>query len=176
MASDYGLHFGFRRSDESYRVAEGRFRTPATGNALLIGTCVEIDPANPGFVRVAAANAAARTGVCGVLLQEEFDVSIFSVGEVDSFMRGVAKRNRLSVITNGAGTKVWFKNVDATNRADGRATNAVSIVDFTGGIAVGDQLGWNGTKWAKAATPAAAHMEVTEVDSAKGYLEAVFLK
>ena len=38
MASDYGLHFGFRRSDETLRVSEGRFRTPVTGTALLIGS------------------------------------------------------------------------------------------------------------------------------------------
>lgn len=175
MASDYGLHFGFRRSDETYRVAEGRFRTPATGASLLIGTCVEIDPANPGYVRPAAANAPARTGICGVLLQEEFDVSIFEVGEVDSYMRGTAKKNRLSVITNGPGMKVWFKNVTGLNRADGRVTNSVNIVDLTG-VTVGSQLGWNGTRWAVAASPAAAHFEVTEVDPAKGYCEAVSLR
>lgn len=177
MASDYGRHFGFRRSDESYRVAEGRFRTPVTGSALLIGTCVEIDPASPGYVRVAAANAPARTGICGILLQEEdFLSSIYEVVGGDSSTRGIARKGRLSVITNGPGTKVWFQNIAVDNRVDGRSTAAISIVDFTGGIAVGDSLGWNGTKWAKTVTAAAAHLEVTEVDTGKAYLEAVCLK
>lgn len=176
MASDYGLNFGFRRSDESMRVAEGRNRTPA-GSSLVLGTAVEIDPANPGFLRQAAASAAPRTGVCGLLLQElDWDVSIYDSPIMDSFDRGVAKGGRLSVITNGAGVKVWFRNTAQINRADGRVIPARSLVDFTG-LALGSALLWNGTAWADAgATPDVAHMEVTDIDVAGEYLEATLLK
>lgn len=178
MASDYGLNFGFRRSDESLRVSEGRFRTPASGPILLQGTCVEIDPAAPGFLRVGAANVAPRTGTCGLLVQEEvWDRSFYEREVVDSFELGKTKKNRLSVLTNGAGVKVWFQNTAAQTRADGRVIDSVTIVNLTG-VAVGDQLGWSGTTWVKVdgTTITEGHMEVTEVDTAKGYVEAVLLK
>lgn len=176
MASDYGLNFGFRRSDESSRVSEGRQRTPV-GSALVLGTCVEIDPANEGFLRQGAASAPPRTGICGLLLQElDWDVSIYDGEVIDSFAKGVAKPNRLSVITNGAGTKVWFRNTAGATRADGRVIPARTLVDFTG-LVLGSSLLWNGTAWADAgATPAVAHMEVTEIDVAGEYLEATLLK
>lgn len=176
MASDYGLNFGFRRSDESYRVSEGRVRTPKTGPALLIGTAVEIDPNNPTYLRAAAANAKPRTGICGLLVQEEiWDRSFYEQSVIDSFYLGVAKLNRLSVITNGPGVKVWFRNTVAQTRADGRVIPAVSVINTTG-LAVGSQLGWDGTVWtATSATVTAAHMEVTFFDSVRGLTEATLL-
>lgn len=176
MASDYGLNFGFRRSDESSRVSEGRVRTPV-GSSLRLGTAVEIDPADPDYLRQAASNAVPRTGVCGMLLQEEdWDFSIYESVIHDSFGKGIARPDRLSVITNGAGTKVWFKNTPAQTRADGRTVDAVTIVDLTG-VVVGDQLGWNGTTWVKVdgTTITNAFFEVTKVDAANGFLEAVCL-
>ncbi len=109
MASEYGLNFGFRRSDESVRVSEGRFKTPATGAALLIGTAVQIDPANEGYLKPCAANAALVPGVAGILVQEEAhfgsiygqDVSLY-----DSFNLGTAKLNQLSVVSTGRRMKV----------------------------------------------------------------------
>lgn len=184
MASDYGLNFGFRRSDESMRVAEGRQRTPDAD--LLLGTCVEIDPANPGIMRQGAANVVARTGSCGLLLQElDWDFSIYESSITDSFDKGVARRNRQAVITSGAGVKVWFKNTATINRADGRVIPARSLVNFAtdgaGGattLAIGDQLGWDGTQWVKVdgVTLTEAHMEITEVDTDGEYVEAVLLK
>jgi hypothetical protein len=53
------------------------------------------------------------TGYCGLLLQElDFERSIYEsdVSSIDSFMKGVAKPNRLAIITSGAGTKVWLRN------------------------------------------------------------------
>lgn len=178
MASDYGRNFGFRRSDESSRVSEGRFRTPATGPPLLLGTCVEIDPAEEGYLKEGAAGALPRTGICGLLLQEESHISsIYDQQVQDSFNLGVAKLNTLSVVTNGAGTKVWFKNTPAQNRLDGRAIPAVSIFD-PAGLAVGVRLRWDGTKWAALGANAAeqAHMEVTFWNPASGLLEATLLK
>jgi len=179
MASDYGLNFGWRRSDETYRVAEGRHRTPKTGPILLQGTCVEIDPDNPGYLKVATAGAPPVTGVRGVLLQEEAHFfSIYEVESTTSFRLGLTKPNTLSVITNGAGAKVWFRNTQPKTQIDGHAVPGVALVDFTATIAVGDGLAWGpAQKWVRVAPgDATAHFTVTEVDNAKQYLEAVFVK
>lgn len=179
--SDYGLNFGFLRSDESSRsAAEGRFKTPA-GSSLRLGTMVEIDPATPGYLKASAANAEGVTGYSGLLLQElEFDRSIYESGadQLDSFQKGVAKPNRLAVITSGAGTKVWFKNTSAVSRADGREIAAVTMVASVGTLAVGDLLGWNGTQWAEVdgTTITEAVMKVTAVNASKSLVEAVLVK
>jgi hypothetical protein len=175
MASDYGLNFGFRRSDESMATREGRFKTPASGTALLIGTAVEIDPANPGYLKASAAGADAVSGLRGVLVQEESHLgSIFALGADfngghDSLDLGVAKKDQLSVMWAGIGTKVWFKNTPVYDRGT-RHRDAVQIVDLTG-VVVGDSLGWNGTRWAEA-TGADAWMTVTHVVGTD-YCEAV---
>jgi hypothetical protein len=177
--SDYGLNFGFLRSDESSRsAAEGRYKTPV-GSALLLGTMVEIDPANPGYLKTSAANTAVVTGFAGLLLQElEWDRSIYEAeaGMVDTFMKGVAKPNKLAVITSGAGTKVWLKNTPTVNRADGRVVAGRTVVEVTG-LAVGDQLGWDGSKWAEVdgTTITNPVMKVTAVDAAKSHVEAVLV-
>lgn len=179
MASDYGLNFGFRRSDESSRVSEGRFKTPTGEDGiLLLGSCVEVDPANEGRLRQAAADAAPRTGVCGLLVQEEvWDASFYEGAPLDSFSLNKSKPNRLSVITNGAGSKVWFRNTAQQSRADGREIAAVTIVDLTD-VSVGDELGWDGSQWivVDGTTITNAHMEVVEVDEANGYVEATLLR
>lgn len=178
MASDYGLNFGFRRSDESVRTSEGRVKTPATGNPLLLGTAVELDPANAGYLRAGAASVKPRAGTCGLLLQEEiWDRGIYERERVDSFVLGIAKLNRLSVITTGAGTKVWYLNTVAQTRADGRVISAVTMFDPTS-VAVGHGLAWNGTEWVNVTDPTdpTSFMEVTFFDSAKPYVEAVLTK
>lgn len=172
MASDYGLNFGFRRSGEEVRVAEGRYRTPA-GSTLLLGTMVEVDPANPGFLKTSAANAAVVTGYSGLLLQElEWLRSVYEVGYsgMDTFSYGVAKPNALALITSGAGTKVWFKNTTGSTRGDGRVVPTRTMFNASG-VAVGDNLGWDGTQWAKSATTPV--MKATYVGT--GYVEAVLL-
>lgn len=176
MASDYGLNFGFRVSDETRRSSNGRVRTPKTGAPLLIGTAVEQDPAAPGFLRVAAANAAIRPGTCGLLVQEEvWDRPLYGQQVLDSFSLGQALPNRLSVITNGAGTKVWFKNTPGQTRADGRVIPAVTMY-VTAGVAVGRGLVWNGTSWADAGatslTDPSVFMEVSYYDASTGLVEA----
>jgi hypothetical protein len=180
MASDYGLNFGFRRSDESVRTSEGRFKTPATGALLLIGTAVQIDPATPGYLKVCAAASPLVPGYAGILVQEEVhwgsiytqDVHLF-----DSYNLGTAKLNTLSVVSTGAGTKVWFRNTVGSTRADGRVVPTVTIWDtVTNAPAVGDSLGWDGVKWAKTASAAAQWMTITAISVATGYVEGVFTK
>jgi hypothetical protein len=175
MASDYGLNFGFLRSGEEVRVAEGRYKTPV-GSALLLGTMVEVDPASDGYLKVSAANATFVTGFRGLLLQElEWDRSIYEspADMLDSFQMGVAKADRLSLITSGAGTKVWLRNTTTTTRADGRVTPTRTMLTTLTGLAVGDEIGWDGTSWAEAATGKA--MRVTAVDTTKSLVEAVLL-
>ena len=175
MASNYGLNFGFRRSDESVRVAEGRFKTPVAGPALLLGTAVVIDTATPGYVKAAPTTAPLVTGLSGILIQEEIMFrSIYEQDILDIYFLGIAKLNKLSVITSGPGTKVWLKNSPIQNRADGRIVPAVNLVDVTG-VAVGDFLGWTAGVWAKTAAAAAQWMVVTQVSGAgpTAYVEAV---
>jgi hypothetical protein len=178
MASDYGLAFGFRRSDETVRLSEGRLKTPATGPILLMGTAVEIDPANAGYLRVAAANAHQRPGTCGLLVQEEaWDRSIYEAEIIDSYGLMFTKPNRLSVLTTGAGAKVWMQNQSARTRADGRVFNAVTMFVATN-VAVGRGLAWNGTAFVDVADPrdVTSFGEVTYFDSARSYVEFVLAR
>lgn len=177
MASDYGLNFGFLRSDESTRVTEGRYKTPVA-STLRIGTCVEVNQASAGYLKASAANAAPITAYRGLLLQElEWDRSIYlsDADALDSFQYGVAKADRLSIVTNGAGTKVWMKNTGSSTRADGRVIAAVAMFDETA-MAGGIQLGWDGTLWAKVTGGLTEpHMQVLSYDSTAKRLEAVLI-
>jgi hypothetical protein len=176
MASNYGRNFGFRVSDESKRISNGRLRTPATGTFLL-GSLVSTDPAAPGYLKAAAANEVGSGGTVGLLVQEEqFIGSIYGQGvdTYDSNNLGVAKNNTLSVITAGAGTKVWFQNTAAETRADGRVLSAVTMFTPTG-LAVLDYLTWDGTKFVEG-TEANSMLRVTVVDVAKAYVEAVLTR
>jgi len=173
MASDYGLNFGFRRSDESGRHSEGRFKTPV-GSALLLGTAVEIDPASAGYLKQSATNATPVPGKSGLLLNEEnFLRGTYDVMGYDSFDMGTAPADSLSVITYGTGTKVWFKNTAGQTRADGRVISAVTM--FTAaGLVVGERLGWDGSKWVESDGTTIPHwMVLTSVDVSGGYVEAV---
>lgn len=177
MASDYGLNFGFRRSDESNATREGRFKTPTTP-ALLIGTAVELNPASAGYLKQSANAAVPLTGVHGLLVQEESHIqgSIFASRGVgleghDSIDLGTAKVDQLSVMWGGP-SKVWLKNTLAYSRA-GRTKSAITM--FTAaGVAVGDGLGWDGSKWVENSTQ--TWMRVTYVDltvTGAEYCEAV---
>lgn len=171
MASDYGLNFGFRRSDESMAIREGRQKTPASGTALLLGTAVQLDPASPGYLKQCAAAAVPVPGFAGLLVQEESHLGdIFTAAPAlghDSLDLGTAKKDQLSTIWSGAGTKVWFKNTLAYSRGN-RSKGAVTMVTLAG-VAVGDDLGWDGTKWVENSTQ--PWMRVTLV--AANYCEAV---
>jgi hypothetical protein len=174
MASDYGLNFGFRRSDESVRGSEGRLKVPATGTFRL-GSLVKFDKDNSGYLKAAAADEVGSGGYIGLLVQEEiWDRSIYAPDRVDSFSYGVARNNRLAVIAFGAGTKVWFKNTQQQTRADGRTISAVTMVSFAGGIAVGDYLKWDGSKFVKGTGPEDSMLRVT-LSNNTDYCEAVLL-
>jgi hypothetical protein len=174
MASDYGLNFGFLRSDETVRWAEGRFKTPA-GSSLLIGSVVEINAASAGYLKQSATSAVPVAGMCGLLVQElEWDRSIYESGMdmLDSFQMGVAKANRLSVLTGGAGVKVWLKNTAGSTRADGRVISARTM--FSGSPTVGSSMFWDGAKFAPVATTEPAFIKVVNIVTSS-FIEAVLV-
>lgn len=174
MASDYGLNFGFRRSDESMAIREGRQKVPGTGT-FRQGECVVIDPANPGFLKRGAAGEPAVPGWSGMLVQEEvWDRSIYGRQTLDSFALDEVLNGRLATIWSGAGTKVWFKNTPGQTRADGRVIPAGGLLADPTTLAVGDYLGWNGTAYAEVADATTAHFRVTLANGVD-YVEAVRL-
>ena len=180
MASNYGLNFGFRRSDESMAIREGRTRTPATGT-FRQGSLVMIDAANPGFLKAATSGAVGEGGTVGLLVQEESHInSIYGQdgSGLDTFNSryGVAKNNTLSAIWAGAGTKIWMRNTASSTRADGRSVAAVTMATLTG-VALLDYLTWDGTKYIKSTNGLSDSMlRVTAIDIPNGYVEAVLVR
>lgn len=175
-ASDYGLNFGFRRSDESVRSSEGRLKVPTTGTFLL-GSLVTFDPASLGYLKAATANEIGEGDTVGVLVQEEiWDRSIYGPDRIDSFYYGIARNNRLAVVSSGAGTKVWYKNTPAQTRADGRSIAAVTMVDFTTPPVVKDYLTWDGTKFTKSSNGVSDSMLRVTLSNGVDYVEAVLTR
>jgi hypothetical protein len=177
MASDYGLNFGFRRSDESMRSGtEGRLKVPAAGT-FYQGDLVTFDPANPGFIRKAPAGSAIDPGFTGLLIQEEgWDASIYEAGPGDSFTRGRVRNGRLCAIWTGAGLKVWLKNTAAQNRADGRAIPQRQVLEASAvGQPIGGLLGWDGDSYVASAGAGDAVARVT-LTNGVDYVEAVLQK
>jgi len=160
--SNYGLNFGFRRSGGDSATREGRFRVPGTGDYRQ-GDLVTIDNANPGFVKKAPAGAAIVPGVTGLLIQHQgWDASTFEAPQVDSHDLGKARNGVLATIWSGQGIKVWFRNTPAETRFDGRKIAAVTVQDLTG-VAMGDDLQWDGAKWVEKTTGAAV-LRVLQTD------------
>ena len=182
MASNYGLHFGFRRSDETMAIREGRQKVPAAGT-FLQGQPVTFDEANPGFVRATAPGEPAVTGWTGMLIQEEaWDRSIYQSTILETSDLSTVINGRLCTIWSGNGTKVWMKNTEAVTRADGRVVPAGGVADFDAApVEVGSYLGAvAGGKWgvvgpANGPAPEDAQMRVT-LTNGTDYLEAVLLK
>jgi len=173
MASDYGYNFGFTRSNESMRWSEGGYAVPALGTFLL-GSVVEIDNANDGLMKQAAANAAPVPGVVGLLVQElEWDRSIYQsdANLLDSYQMGIGHNARLAVITGGAGVKFWVRNNAAITRIDGRNIPAREMVAIAGLVA-GDDLVWDGAKFAKG-TGAGVLARVLDVNPITNRVDAV---
>lgn len=169
--SNYGLNFGFRRSGGDSATREGRYRVPGAGT-FRHGELVTIDSAAQGFLKHAPAGAGVVPGVTGLLIQHQgWDASVFEAPEVDSHHLGKARNKVLATIWSGQGIKFWLKNTPAEDRFDGRHIDAVTVVTLTG-LAVGDDLEWDGTKYQKKNTGVAV-ARVVQLD-ADG-LEAVLL-
>lgn len=185
MASKYGLNFGFRRSDETMAVREGRLRTPATGTFRL-GSLVTFDPAAVGYLKAAAAAEVGTGATVGLLVQDEqFILPIYGPAAIgiDSHYWGVAKNNTLSVIWGGAGTKVWYRNTPAINRHDGTVAPAVTMFTATS-LVIGSYMKWDGTKFviSAATDPSSDSMlrvtavNTTATTTSLAYVEAVLTR
>lgn len=182
MASNYGLNFGFRRSDESLSVREGRFLVPTSGT-FRQGSLVELDPAAAGYLKASATDMpiASMGGSRGLLVQEEAHIqSVYNAVDtpigLDTFATryGVAVNGRRAIIWSGNGVKFWLRNTASSTRADGRVVAAVNMVTFTG-IALGDYIKWNGTLYVKGTGATDSVARVTALDATNSYLEAVLL-
>lgn len=163
MASNYGRNFGFRRSAETMSRHEGRQRVPAQGE-FKQGMAVTFDTENPGYIKLAEANAPVVAGLTGLLVQEDaWDY----VGMQPDLSK--VHNNRLCTLWFGAGVKVWYRNKGA------------ELVDFATPPALGDFLGVSApgklgvVATAGTAQPDDALMVVT-LTNGTDYLEAVLLK
>ena len=174
--TDYGVNFGFRRMDETVGTREGRLKVPASGT-FHQGDVVALDTAAAGFLRIGAANEPAQKGISGLLIQEEgWDFSIYGEsGVVDSYAKSIIRNSRLAQVVSGAGIKFWLRNNAQIVNPD-RTIAARTIITIAG-VALGDKIGWDGSKWAETATAAYQHAVVTAVSGsgASGYAEAVLL-
>jgi hypothetical protein len=176
MASTYGPCFGFRRSDETLAIREGRQRVPATGT-FLQGQAVKFNTAAPGYLMLAANDEPRASGFVGVLVQEEAHiVSTYDNPYLDTFALSAVKNDRLAIIWSGPGGKIWLKNIVAGTRKDGRPYGAITMIAGTGVTwpALGDYLAWNGTAW-KQGTAATGIARVTASNETAKYIEAVLL-
>jgi len=188
MASNYGPHFGVRRWDEDVAIREGRFKTPTTGDRLLLGTAVEIDFDAPGFMKASDDGVTLRSGVSGLLIYEDQFLVTGPIGTINAPYRqdtsylAYAQLGRYAVIAGGAGSKFWFRNVDARTTPDGFPFPAIEPVAGlgAGGVANGDFLGWNGTQWEttgphSAARPAGSWFQVVSLNDAAKIIEVTLL-
>jgi hypothetical protein len=169
-------------------VREGRFRAPASGDELMLGTLVEIDPADTDRVREAngtsgvaiSGSGDVRTDLCGILWYEH-DSQTFNdprFGGAAGLLPqdlNTAPNGRMVQVLHGPGTKVWFRNTAANTTEPGlfyasdRAE--VIMVNGLGGatpvVVVGDLLGWDETNdyWEVTTTIAEAFLRVTNVNN-----------
>lgn len=182
-------NFGMRRFTNLVR--EGRLRGPAT--ELRLGTAVEQDLDEPDYVKEATAAGAAiggnaRTTLCGILWYEH-DSQTYNTPPFGGPMTQLVQDldfhapNRLVQVLHGPGAKVWLRNTDANTTEPGlnfaNTRDAVTMVNGlgTGGVTVGELLGWNATShyWDVTTTADEAILRVTFVDDDNATLDAELL-
>ncbi len=179
-------NFGMRRFTNLVR--EGRFRAPASGAELRLGTMVEIDPADVDRIREAngtdgvaiGGSGDTQTDLCGILWYEH-DSQTFNdprfggaAGQLPQDL-DTAPNGRMIQVLHGAGAKVWLRNTAADTAEPGLNFDptraAVQMVNgISGGtptVVVGDLLGWNAASdfWDVTTTAAEAFLRVTNVDA-----------
>ncbi len=189
-------NFGMRRFTNLVR--EARFRAPASGTELRLGTLVEIDPGDVDRIREANATSGVaiggsgdvRTDLCGILWYEH-DSQTFNdprFGGAAGLLPqdlDTAPNGRMVQVLSGPGVKVWLRNtvVNATepglNFSSDRAV--VQMVNGLGGgtptTAVGDLLGWDASNdfWEVTTDAAEAFLRVVNVDADLATLDAVLI-
>lgn len=172
----YSRNFGMRSFENIIR--DARFRVPRTGTMLQIGSTVTIDPANPGMLKLPAANAN-PTAASGLVLFEHIQskgVDPYLSTSMDEPFNRVPLGQYAQVI-HGPGAKVWFKNTIAKPMYDGRTQTAGGLlaasVDVTT-LAIGAGLGPDGTGLLAVSTTGTPWLVVEQVNPTTGLVEARF--
>lgn len=147
---NFGDSFGFRRSDEIlHSGAEANLKVPTTGT-FLQGEVVELDPANPGYVKRSATDLPLVPGIRGLLVQYgQLRLEPGLVGQVIFNTRDLSRvvNDAATVVVTGAGIKVWVKNLAAVTAGGGRRTYGAETRVTLAGLAIGDWVKWDGTKF-----------------------------
>jgi len=169
----YSRNFGFRSFENIVR--NGRFRSPKTGTAILIGAPVIIDTATPGFLKPATAGAA--LGLGGIAVFEHIQakgVDTALTTSSDSPFNAVPL-GQYAQIVHGPGAKVWFKNTADKTLYDGRVQTGVSLIPASG-LAVGDGLTPDGAGKFKKATIGTdpVWLFIEQINATTGLVEARF--
>ena len=186
-------NFGMRRFTNLVR--EARFRAPASGTELRLGTMVEIDPSDTGRIRQATSTAIGgggdtTTDLCGILWYEHDSQTFNSppfggaAGQLPQDL-DTAPNGRMVQVLHGPGAKVWLRNTDASTTEPGltypNTRGAVTMVDGLGvatpTVEVGELLGWDTNGYWKVTTTASeAFLRVTAVDNDTKTLDAEILR
>lgn len=179
----YSRNFGFRSFENIVRL--GRQRTPKTGSNIVLGAPVEVDPDNPGFLKLAAAGAAVSPGA-GVLVYEHITVAgVGGFNGIDLSLTSqsdpplnTAPLGQYAQIVHGIGTKIWLKNTADKPLYDGRTQVGFTVVAGLGAtptIAIGDFLtpAGDGT-WKEASGGDGQWLYVEQVDTVAGRVECRF--
>lgn len=139
----YTRNFGFRSFENIIR--DGRNKVPATGSPYLIGTAIQVDPANAGQVTRPAA-ASAPTQLSGIAVYEHIQyqgVDPFLISPQD-YPFTVVPLGRFVQMVHGQGVKVYFKNTADKPLYDGRIQPGATLVAGVGGatptVVVGNYL------------------------------------
>lgn len=173
----YSRYFGMRSFENVVR--DGRFRVPATGVPLKIGSPVQLDGDNPG--RLMTADAAAAPGPnCGLVIFEHIQNKSDSLTTVHDSPYDQVPLGQYAQMMHGAGTKVWFKDQDDKTLYDGRTQVGGSLLadgfDFAaakpGDGLVPDGAGKLRALDTGAATPETAWLVIEQVNPTTRVVEA----
>lgn len=173
--TNYGKNFGFRRSLGDTAIREGKYLVPADATDWRQGIMVEIDFANPGYLKKSASGAKPEAGIRGLLIQEEgWNSSIFEGPQNDIHDMGFIRPGMRATIWSGAGFLIWLKNTPAEART-GRNIVARTVVGP--GLVVGDTVQWDGDKYVKstAAANVFAKATISSGDAGSEYVELAFI-
>lgn len=173
-------NFGMRRFTNLVR--EGRFRAPASGTELRLGTLVQIDGSDTDRIEQATAGTGVgvggsgdvRTDLCGILWYEH-DSQTFNAppwggaaGQLPQDL-DTAPNGRMVQVLHGPGVKVWLRNtaLDATEPGLNYPSDRAAVAMYNGTPAVGDLLGWDpaGPYWAVTVDASEAFLRVTALDT-----------
>ena len=131
----YSRNFGMRSFENVVR--DGRFRAPRTGTPIKIGAPVQLDPANPGFLKLAGAGAAPGPGA-GIAVYEHIQNKSDALTTVYDAPYDSVPLGQYAQMMHGPGTKVWIQDTAAKTLYDGRVQAAGDLLDA--GVTVDNTL------------------------------------